>query len=187
MKIEQLKIETLIPYEFNNKIHWEEQIDRIANSISEFWFTQPLVIDKDNIVIIWHWRLLASQKLGMKEVPCIRMEWLNKTQIKKLRILDNKLNESEWDLWNLKLELDEIDDIELNKLFPEFDAPEYNPDDYEDNAFQNYINNNATIFTINLSFDKSYQERIEDYIKTQWKWILEEKIIDLIINEQKWQ
>lgn len=133
MNIEQIKIETLIPYEFNNKIHWEEQIDRIANSISEFWFTQPLVVDKDNIVIIWHWRLLASQKLGMKKVPCIRMEWLNKTQIKKLRILDNKLNESEWDLWNLKLELDEIDDIELNKLFPEFDAPEYNPDDYDDN------------------------------------------------------
>ena len=132
MQIEQLRTKDLIPYEFNNKIHWEEQIDRIANSISEFWFTQPLVINKDNIVIIWHWRLLASQKLWMEEVPCIRLENLTKIQIKKLRLLDNKLNESEWDLWNLKLELDEINDIELNKLFPEFDAPDYNPDDYED-------------------------------------------------------
>jgi len=53
MNIEQLKTQSLIPYEFNNKIHSEEQIDRIANSISEFWFTQPIVVDKDNVVIIW--------------------------------------------------------------------------------------------------------------------------------------
>jgi len=63
MKIEQLKTQSLIPYELNNKIHWEEQIDRIANSITEFWFTQPIVVDKDNVVIIWHWRLLAAKKL----------------------------------------------------------------------------------------------------------------------------
>lgn len=166
MNIEQLKIETLIPYEFNNKIHWEEQIDRIANSISEFWFTQPLVVDKDNIVIIWHWRLLASQKLGMKEVPCIRMEWLNKTQIKKLRILDNKLNESERDLWNLKLELDEIGDIELNKLFPEFDAPEYNPDDYEEDW---WMKNNWWINVIIPAKDETEAELIKKDVIWLWR------------------
>jgi hypothetical protein len=66
------------------------------------------------------------------------MEELNETQIKKLRILDNKLNESEWDLANLKQELDELKDLNIgdlkilkNDLFPELDAPEFNPEEYK--------------------------------------------------------
>lgn len=124
MKIIQKKIEDLIPYEFNNKIHWEQQINQIANSIKEFWFTQPIVIDKNNIVVIWHGRLEASKKLWLEEVPCYIVDELNEKQIKKLRILDNKLNESERDIGNLKLELDEIGDMnfwdlemETNELF----------------------------------------------------------------------
>ena len=66
MEIIEVKVNDLIPYEFNNKEHDEEQINRIANSIKEFWFTQPIVIDKDNTVIIWHWRLLASKKLWLE-------------------------------------------------------------------------------------------------------------------------
>lgn len=144
MKIEEVAVETLIPYERNNKIHGEEQINRIANSIKEFWFLQPIVIDKNNIVIVWHWRLEWSKKLWLKTVPCIRAENLTEKQIKQYRILDNKLNESEYDLANLKSELDSIWDfniwdIELwvYDLFPEFEAPEFDEsllwnDDVED-------------------------------------------------------
>lgn len=137
MKIEEINVEKLIPYEFNNKIHDETQINRIANSIKEFWFLQPLVVDKDNILIVGHWRLEWAKKLWLKTVPCIRAENLTDTQIKKYRILDNKLNESEYDLWNLKLELDSLPDLNFwdlelsaSTLFPEFDAPDFNPDDY---------------------------------------------------------
>lgn len=137
MEIKNIAIEKLIPYEFNNKEHNETQINRIANSIKEFWFTQPLVIDKDNVVIIWHWRLLASKKLWLEEVPCISMENLTTTQVKKLRILDNKLNESEWNLENLKMELDDLWDLSfwdleysISDIFPEFDTSEFNADDY---------------------------------------------------------
>jgi len=126
MKIEQVAIEKLIPYEFNNKIHDLTQINRIANSIKEFWFTQPIVIDKDNIVIIGHWRLEAAKKLDLKEVPVVKMEDLSEAQVKKLRILDNKLNESERDTDNLKLEIWDLEDfniwdIELSveELFPD--------------------------------------------------------------------
>ena len=108
MKIEKRLIEWLVPYEFNNKIHDELQINRIANSIKEFGFLQPIVVDKNNVVIIWHWRLEWAKKLWLKEVPCVVMEELTDVQIKKLRILDNKLNESEWDLANLKQELDSL-------------------------------------------------------------------------------
>lgn len=139
MKIEEINVEKLIPYEFNNKIHDETQINRIANSIKEFWFLQPLVVDKDNILIVGHWRLEWAKKLWLKTVPCIRAENLTDTQIKKYRILDNKLNESEYDLWNLKLELDSLPDLNIwdlelsaSTLFPEFDAPDFNPEDYVD-------------------------------------------------------
>ena len=139
MKIIEKTTDSLIPYEFNNKLHSETQVNRIANSIKEFWFLQPIVIDKNNIVIVWHWRLEWAKKLWLEKVPCIQVEDLTEEQIKKYRILDNKLNESEWDLANLKLELDSlpnlnIGDIELATfdLFPEFDAPEFDPDDYAD-------------------------------------------------------
>lgn len=121
MEIKNIAIDKLIPYEFNNKKHDVTQIDRIANSIKEFGFTQPIVIDKDNFVIIGHGRLEASKKLGLDKVPCVQMDKLNATQIKKLRILDNKLNESERDMDNLRLELGggdldnfNIGDIELS-------------------------------------------------------------------------
>ena len=139
MKIEDVKIEAIIPYEFNNKVHDEQQIDRIANSIKEFGFTQPLVIDATNIVVIGHGRLLAAKKLGLTSVPCYRAEQLTEEQIKKLRILDNKLNESDRDLANLKLELDSLPNFNFGELelatgdlFPEFEAPEFDPEEYGD-------------------------------------------------------
>lgn len=126
MEIENIAIEKIIPYEFNNKIHDETQVNRIANSIKEFWFLQPLVIDKNNVIIVWHWRFEASQKLWLETVPCIRAENLNETQIKKFRILDNKLNESAWNEDNLKIELDELWnldfgdlEISIDELFPD--------------------------------------------------------------------
>ena len=139
MKIIEKDISSLIPYEFNNKIHDEVQINRIANSIKEFWFLQPVVIDKSNIIIVGHWRVEWAKKLWLEKVPCVLAENLTEEQIKKYRILDNKLNESDYDLWNLKLELDSLPnlniwDLEINSsdLFPEFDAPEFDPSEYED-------------------------------------------------------
>lgn len=126
MKIENVKAEKLIPYEFNNKIHDETQVNRIANSIREFWFLQPLVIDQNNIIIVWHWRFEASQKLWMKDLPCVRVENLTDEQIKKFRILDNKLNESAWNEDNLKVEIQELKnfniwelEISVEDLFPD--------------------------------------------------------------------
>lgn len=72
-----MSINEIIPYVRNNKIHDKEQINRIANSISEFWFTQRIVVDKDNVIIIWHWRLEAAKKLWLKEVPVLRMNDLS--------------------------------------------------------------------------------------------------------------
>lgn len=171
MKIENIAIDKLIPYEFNNKEHDETQVNRIANSIKEFWFTQPIVVDKDNTVIIWHWRLLASKKLWLKEVPVVKMEDLTETQVKKLRILDNKLNESEWNLANLKMELDDLGDLNfweleytISDLFPEFDAPEFNPDEYA-NEWEEEEKQVAVIVYVK---DEAEASLLKDDLKNLW-------------------
>lgn len=74
MKIEYISPADLIPYSKNAKRHPSEQVKLIANSIKEFGFQQPIVVDKDNIVIIGHGRLLASKRLKLAEVPITRVE-----------------------------------------------------------------------------------------------------------------
>ena len=80
MEIKEINLSDLKPYEHNNKVHDEEQIEMIANSIKEFWFTQPIVIDEDNCILAWHWRYYASQKLWLEKVPCNILEWLTEQQ-----------------------------------------------------------------------------------------------------------
>ena len=108
MIIENVKVSDLIPYIRNNKEHDKEQVKMIANSIKEYGFNQPLCIDKNNVVVVGHGRLLAAKELWLEDVPCVRMEDLTEEQINKYRILDNKLNESGWNIDNLKEELDDL-------------------------------------------------------------------------------
>ena len=113
MEIEYVKVSDLKPYERNAKIHTAEQVDYIANSIREFGWQQPVVIDSDNVIVIGHGRVLAAKQLELKEVPCVRASELTKEQIKALRIADNKTNESEWD--SALLDLDMLDlDIDMS-------------------------------------------------------------------------
>lgn len=114
IKIEYLTVGSLKPYEKNAKKHPAEQVEHIANSIREFGFRQPLVIDKDNVLVIGHGRLLAAKKLGLDTVPCVRADDLTEEQIKALRLADNKTNESEWDFDLLGGELDDILGLDMS-------------------------------------------------------------------------
>ena len=141
MDIKEISVDQLIPYEFNNKLHDATQVNRIANSIKEFWFLQPIVIDKNNVVIVGHGRLEWAKKLWLKTVPCLMAENLTDEQIKKYRILDNKLNESERDIDNLKLELEELPDLDfwdlhldVSDLFPDLEVAEEEKEIEEDEA-----------------------------------------------------
>lgn len=98
-------IKDLKPYKNNAKKHTKEQVEQIANSIKEFGFTQPVIIDKTNCVVAGHGRILGARKAGLKQVPTVMLEELTEEQIKAYRLVDNKLNESEWDYNLLEEEL----------------------------------------------------------------------------------
>ena len=109
MDVRNISVKDLIPYDRNTKKHDKTQINNVAESIKQYGFVQPIVIDKDNVVVIGHCRLLAAKQLKMKEVPCVCVEDLTEEQVKALRIVDNKSNESEWDFDILPDELAELD------------------------------------------------------------------------------
>lgn len=106
-------IKELKPYKKNAKKHTKEQVKQIANSIQEFGFTQPVLIDKQNNVVAGHGRILGAKQAGYTQVPTLCLDDLTEEQIKAYRLADNKLNESPWD-YNL---LDE----EITELVPDLD------------------------------------------------------------------
>lgn len=108
LRIEYIDPDKLTPYENNAKQHPDEQVEHIANSIREFGFRQPIVVDADNVVVIGHGRLLAAKKLGLETVPVVRADDLTEAQVKALRLADNKTNESGWDFTALEADLDEL-------------------------------------------------------------------------------
>ena len=109
MKVIQKNVNELIPYEKNAKKHDETQIKNVAESIKQYGFVQPVVVDKDNVIVIGHCRVLAAKLLNMETVPCVCVDELTEEQVKALRLVDNKTNESPWDFDLLSEELEELD------------------------------------------------------------------------------
>lgn len=106
MRIVEKNIDSLTPYH-NNPRHNENAVAAVAESIREFGFKVPIVIDSDGVIVAGHTRHKAAQKLGLKKVPCIIADDLTPEQIKAFRVADNKVSElSEWDFEKLEQELD---------------------------------------------------------------------------------
>jgi site-specific DNA-methyltransferase (adenine-specific) len=109
MKIFEKSIEELIPY-VNNPRNNEEAIDFVAASIKEFGFKNPIIIDKDGVIVAGHTRHAAAKRLGLQKVPCIIADDLSEQQIKAFRLADNKTAEfATWNLEKLDVELESID------------------------------------------------------------------------------
>lgn len=116
MQIIEKPIKELKAYE-NNPRKNDSAVEYVANSIKEFGFKVPIVIDADNVIVCGHTRLKAAKKLGLKVVPCIVADDLTEEQIKAFRLADNKTGEiAEWDLDLLGEELDGILDIDMTSL-----------------------------------------------------------------------
>lgn len=140
--VQQVPIGALTPYERNAKLHSPEQVKKIADSIREFGFISPCLIDREGNVIAGHGRLLAAQELGMTEVPCVCVEGLTEAQRRAYILADNRLTElGEWDdalvLEELKqLQEERFDtgitgfDLEAIDITDDMDA-EIEPDEFE--------------------------------------------------------
>lgn len=127
MQIEQVAVESLIPYARNSRTHSDDQVAQIAASIKEFGWTNPILIDGESGIIAGHGRLLAARKLGMKEVPVIQLSGMTDTQKKAYIIADNKLAlNAGWDDELLRLELEELNVEEFKMELLGFDANELN-------------------------------------------------------------
>lgn len=114
MNIVEKRIDEVIPYE-NNPRNNESAIDAVANSIREFGFKVPLVIDKDDIIVCGHTRLKAAMQLGLETVPCIVADDLTEEQLKAFRVADNKTAElAGWDFMKLSVELQELKELDFN-------------------------------------------------------------------------
>ena len=125
MKVEQRKIEALIPYANNSRTHSDEQVAQIAASVREFGWTNPILVDGQSGIIAGHGRLAAARKLGLAEVPVIVLDHLSDAQKKALVIADNKLaSNAGWDDEMLRLELGDLQEMGFDATLTGFSTDE---------------------------------------------------------------
>lgn len=178
MKIIEKKIDELIPYEKNPRIN-ALAIEQVANSIREFGFKVPIVIDKDNVVVAGHTRLKASKRLGLETVPCIVADDLTPEQIRKYRLADNKVNDiAQWDFELMMQELDEITNIDMS-AFGFLDHTENL--DFIDDMMGSGIaggEKEKELFNVTIKFPSRERELIEETIRTVGKDVIIAKVIE---------
>lgn len=153
--IKMMKLSAIKPYA-NNPRKNDDAVDKVAESIQEFGFLVPVLLDKDKVIVAGHTRYKAAEKLGLKELPCIVLDELSEADIRQYRIIDNKTSElSAWDYGRLAAELESIDELDmsafgLEQFFidhseEEVEIPEANLNegqeldlsDFDDEAFSN--------------------------------------------------
>lgn len=124
-KVEMIALGDLSNYGLNARTHPDSQIDALARIITDSGFTNPLLIDEKNVIVAGHGRLLAAAKLGMTQVPCVRLSGLSKAQIKALRLSDNAAGlQSGWDEAMLKAEVRDLLDEDFDMALLGFDELE---------------------------------------------------------------
>ena len=125
-RVQEVSLELLRPYENNAKIHSDKQVKQIAESIKEFGFLSPCLIDEDFNIVAGHGRVLAAEMLGLKTVPCVFIEGLTETQRRAYILADNRLTElGEWDFDKIRIELEELRDLDFDISLAGFDLEEY--------------------------------------------------------------
>ena len=176
MEIIYKKVGDLIPYEKNPRKN-AKAVKYVANSIEEFGFKQPIIIDRDNVVVCGHTRLKASEQLGIEEVPCIVADDLTDEQIKAFRLADNKVSEqAEWDIGLLNEELDDI----LNVDMGDFGFDIFSIDDLEEMEGYNSEEDDREHFSKTFVFPIEKKKQIICYLKKH-----QNEIVEQIIKESE--
>lgn len=136
LEIKYIPINDIKPYKNNPRLN-EEAIPYVMKSIREFGFKNPIILDKNNVIVAGHTRLESAKRLGMKEAPVIYADDLTEEQVKAFRLVDNKVSEkSMWDYSKLDEELDSILDIDMSMF--DFAIDDINWDDVEELTSETY-------------------------------------------------
>jgi len=173
MTIEHLKTSDLIPYARNAKKHDASQVAKLAGSIREFGFNNPVLIDKDNGIIAGHGRVLAAQSLALETVPCIRLGHLTDTQRRAYILADNRLAEigGGWDEEMLKLELADLAaaDLDVAELGFEAESLKIETDDLSiTDGFSEASEQSTGLADVVFSFGQ-YRFPVERNVFLQWQ------------------
>lgn len=176
MKIKWVDIDSVIPYE-NNPRRNEDAVEPVANSIKEFGWQQPIVVDKDNVIIVGHTRLKAGKHLGLDKVPVLVADELNDDQVKAYRLADNKVGElAMWDFTLLDTELDEIE-LDMDGFGFSVDLDDDFIGDLMNDDYVDHIETNT--FSITFDFKKEHEEKVKSYIAEYGKTDL----VELMLKE----
>ena len=173
LKLTYRAINTLKPYSNNSRTHSEKQVKQISDSIEEFGFTNPILIDENNSIIAGHGRLEAAKELDIPEVPTITLENLTEAQRKAYVIADNKLAlNAGWDEEKLQLSLDELINLDFDVTLlgwdelPEFiESPDYGALDLEDSEAQLDRFADDVKKAIQIEFDTEHYEPAKEVVK----------------------
>jgi len=188
MNIQEMEIAKIIPYINNPRKNLN--IDKVASSIKEFGFQQPIVIDEENIIIVGHTRFEAAKKLGLEKVP-VTIAKLSKNQAKAYRIADNRLNQdASWDTKLLNLEFNDLigdnynldhlgfTNDELDNLFlkdEKSSGEELNPDNFPDEEI-------SDVKMVQLFFNKENDEKFRQAIEKIYKKHNIDNISDAVLR-----
>ena len=176
MEIIYKRVRDLVPYEKNPRKN-TKAVKYVANSIEEFGFKQPIIIDRDNVVVCGHTRLMATKRLGIEEVPCIVADDLTDEQIKAFRLADNKVSEqAEWDIGLLNEELDDILNIDMG----DFGFDIFSIDDLEEMEGYNSEEDDREHFSKTFVFPIEKKKQIICYLKKH-----QNEIVEQIIKESE--
>lgn len=189
LEIKYMDIEKLIPY-VNNPRENKNAVDKVAGSIKEFGFKNPVIVDNDMVIVAGHTRLLAARKLGLTEVPVIRVEDLTPAQIKAFRIADNKVSEfSDWNEEMLAVEFEELQAAGYDVALTGFDLVDIDTlngdnkeaaeDDYEVEPPENPISKQGDIWLLG-----KHRVLCEDSTEAkQVTRLMDGKMCDLVITD----
>jgi ParB-like chromosome segregation protein Spo0J len=179
MEIKMVKVDDLKPYENNPRFN-DDAVKYVANSIKEFGFKVPMVIDKNNVIVTGHTRYKACLELGIKEVPCVVADDLTEEQINAFRLVDNKT--SEFSLWNYELlseELADFEDIDLN-LYNLKEEKNSILDLLAEEGLNKVKEGEPEVFSISFVDDEKRIEVLKDYARDNGKAELNKLFFEVI-------
>lgn len=181
MQILQKSIGDITPYEKNPRKN-DSAVDAVAASIREFGWQQPIVVDKDGVIIAGHTRYKAAKKLKFDTVPVVVADALTEDQVKAYRLADNKTGElAGWDFAMLKDELSQFDDFDMEQFGFDDDAQYAGIEELlnNDEAMGKGRGVDKTEFDVTFTFPKEYELAVMQYIKENGKGCL----VDMILRE----